>query len=159
MKVSTESGAYIEVHSLKLIWMKVRLIFSREAKESMNVAVASLLQVEHLQKLDRILEKAEEHRALIREVVAGQPEIVVLETTQQEFDEAVVNDVHYMQTDLRNEDEPATTLKGMETVEWNPDVNPLDELYDGLERRIEEETAAVGQLLKDEKYKKEIGSC
>lgn len=156
MKVSTKSGAYIEVHSLKLIWMKVRLIFSREAKESMNVAVASLLQVEHLQELDRIWEKAEEHRALIREVIAGQPEIVVMETTQQEFDDAVGNDMHYMQTNLGNEDDPIT-LKGMKTVEWNP--NELDELYDGLEQRIEEETAVVGQLLKDEKYKKEIGSC
>lgn len=159
MRILVKSGGYVEVHPLKLIWMKAKLFLSRKAREDMDAAVASLTYIEHLQEIDQIREKAEAHSALIEEIVASQPEIVVMETTFEEYDEvadnktAVVENVHHALTDL-GDDKPTghTDTLVMESVEWNPKV--LDELYDvdvdNIEDRIVLETAETNERLKKE---------
>ena len=165
MKISTISGAYVEVHPLKLFWMKTKLLFSRKAKGDMDAAVASLTHVEHLQEIDRIREKAKAHVTLIEEVKAGQPEIVVMESSLKEYEEqipeGVVRDIQYEQTDLGNADDTPVDHTGtldMKSVDWNPDADEIAELYNNLDERIVVETEEIGDMLKRQNLKKKLAS-
>jgi len=163
MRILVESGSYVEAHPLKVAWMKAKLIFSREAQENMDAAVASFMYIEHRLEISRIREKAEAHIGLIEEIVAAQPEIIVMDATLYEYDEvadnktAVVENIHHTLTDLGDDkptDHTGTLTSGMKLVEWNPEA--LNELYDvdDIEDRIALETAETNARLKKEGWGK-----
>ena len=158
MKISTISGAYVEVHPLKLFWMKTKFLFSRKAKGDMDAAVASLTHVEHLQEIDRIRKKAKAHVTLIKEIEAGQPKIVV---TEEQIPEGVVRDIQHEQTNLEDADDMPVDHAGtldMKSVEWNPDADEITELYNNLDERIVMETEEIGDLLKRQNLKRKLES-